>query len=114
MNNDNAIRIIDCIQPGPLSTLFFLTAIFRDLSDLNVFKACNMALLLLVFSKFLQKHIQVSRRLLNVLCDMENRHKSLLHNKIQWWSLEENICVMLELQAKLAAFSLEHSFYLKG
>ena len=38
-----------------------LVAIFRDLNDFNVFKACNMAFLLPAFSKFLQKHIQVSR-----------------------------------------------------
>ena len=38
-----------------------LVAIFRDLNDFNVFKARNMAFLLPAFSKFLQKHIQVSR-----------------------------------------------------
>ena len=38
-----------------------LVAIFRDLNDLSVFKARNMAFLLPAFSKFLQKHIQVSR-----------------------------------------------------
>ena len=38
-----------------------LVAIFRDLNDFIVFKARNMAFLLPAFSKFLQKHIQVSR-----------------------------------------------------
>ena len=50
------------IPMSPPSFFFFcLVAIFRDLNDLSVCKARNMAFLLPAFSKFLQKHIQVSR-----------------------------------------------------
>lgn len=60
---------------------FFLIAIFKDLHAFGVFRACNMALLLSAFSKFLQEHIQVIKSNLQHIC--LQLHLSLEPNLLQ-------------------------------